>query len=51
MLDEPVSHLDDENNRIVAELITREAEHQGAGIIATSVGNHLQMDVDHIFNL
>ena len=51
MLDEPVSHLDDENNRIVADLIPREADRQGAGIIATSVGNHLKMDVDLTFNL
>ena len=51
MLDEPVSHLDDENNRIVADLITREAARQGAGIIATSVGNHLKMEVDTTFNL
>ena len=51
MLDEPVSHLDDENNRIVADLITQEADRQGAGVIATSVGNHLQMDVDHIYHL
>ena len=51
LLDEPVSHLDDENNRIVANLIVSEAERQGAGIIATSVGNHLQMDVDTTFNL
>ena len=51
LLDEPVSHLDDENNRIVANLITQEAARQGAGIIATSVGNHLKMDVDKVFNL
>ena len=51
LLDEPVSHLDDENNRIVADLITQEADRQGAGVIATSVGNHLQMNVDKIFNL
>ena len=51
LLDEPVSHLDDENNRIVADLITQEASHQGAGIIATSVGNHLKMNVDKVFNL
>jgi len=51
MLDEPVSHLDEENNRIVARLITEEARRQGAGVIATSVGNHLQMDADYIFNL
>ncbi len=51
LLDEPVSHLDDENNRIVADLIIQEAARQGAGVIATSVGNHLKMDVDKIFNL
>ena len=51
MLDEPVSHLDDENNRSVADLITQETTRQGAGVIATSVGNHLQMEVDTIFNL
>ena len=51
MLDEPVSHLDDENNRIAADLITQEAARQGAGIIATSVGNHLKMQVDFTFNL
>ena len=51
MLDEPVSHLDEENNRIVARLVCDEAQQQGAGIIATSVGNHLQMDVDKLLNL
>ena len=44
LLDEPVSHLDEENNRLVAHLIMEESSRQGAGIIATSVGNHLQMD-------
>ena len=51
MLDEPVSHLDDENNRIVADLITQEATRQGAGIIATSVGNHLKIGSATIINL
>ena len=51
LLDEPVSHLDDENNRIVADLIVQEAERQGAGVIATSVGNHLKIDVDKLFRL
>ena len=51
LLDEPVSHLDDENNRIAADLIIQEAVRQGAGVIATSVGNHLKMDVDKTFNL
>ena len=43
LLDEPVSHLDDTNNRIVADMVQAEAARQGAGIIATSVGNHLQL--------
>ena len=51
LLDEPVSHLDEENNRTVAEIIVKEAERQGAGIIATSVGNHLRMEVDQVCNL
>lgn len=44
LLDEPVSHLDEGNNRIAARMIEREAERQGAGIIATSVGNHLLLE-------
>lgn len=40
-LDEPVSHLDEQNNRIVASIIEEEARAQGAAIISTSVGNHL----------
>ena len=51
LLDEPVSHLDEDNNRIVAELIVQEAARQGAGVIATSVGYHLKMEVDQIFRL
>lgn len=41
LLDEPVSHLDEENNRIAAAMITEEADRQGAAIISTSVGNPL----------
>lgn len=51
ILDEPVSHLDQDNNRTVAAIIEGEAARQGAGIIATSVGNHLKMEVDKTFNL
>lgn len=43
ILDEPVSHLDEANNRIAATLIADEARRQGAGVIATSVGNHLSL--------
>ena len=41
LLDEPVSHLDEQNNRIVASIIEEEAAKQNAAIISTSVGNHL----------
>ena len=44
LLDEPVSHLDVENNKIAAAIIAEEAEAQGAGIISTSVGNPLLLD-------
>ena len=46
LLDEPVSHLDETNNRIVARLVTEEAQHLGAGVIATSVGNNVMINVD-----
>lgn len=44
LLDEPVSHLDEENNRKAAELIMKEARRRGAGIISTSVGNPLLLE-------
>lgn len=43
-LDEPVSHLDARNNKLVAEIVAEEAGRQGAGVIATSVGNHLMLE-------
>ena len=46
LLDEPVSHLDEENNAIAATIVSREAARQGAGIISTSVGNPISIDVD-----
>ena len=51
LLDEPVSHLDEENNRTVARLIIQEASRQGAAVVATSVGYHLKMEADVTFNL
>ena len=45
LLDEPVSHLDERNNALVSELLVSEAQKQGAGIISTSVGNHIKITV------
>ena len=50
-LDEPVSHLDEANNRTVARLIENEAMKRNAGIITTSVGNHLLLDNPEFINL
>lgn len=46
LLDEPVSHLDERNNRVVAALIDEVAASNGSAVIATSVGNHLLLDFD-----
>lgn len=51
LLDEPVSHLDGENNLVAASLIAEEARRQGAGIISTSVGNHIRLDYDKTLQL
>ena len=51
LMDEPVSHLDEENNRIVAELVYEEAKKQGAAIISTSVGNPLLLNYTHTLKL
>lgn len=44
LLDEPVSHLDRENNKKAASIVTTEARRRNAGIISTSVGNHLLIE-------
>ncbi len=46
LLDEPVSHLDERNNRIVGSLMQECADRQGAAIVATSVGNNIIIDGD-----
>lgn len=51
LLDEPVSHLDDANNRAAAALISEEAARQGAAIISTSVGNHISIDYTNRLHL
>lgn len=50
-LDEPISHLDDDNSRIMGELIMGEAKAQGAGVIATSIGKHIELPYNHILQL
>lgn len=43
-LDEPISHLDEENARIMSRILVKEADSQGAGIVVTSIGKHLELN-------
>ncbi len=51
ILDEPISHLDDNNAKIITELIHEEVRAQHAGLIVTSIGKDLPMDYSQILSL
>jgi ABC-type antimicrobial peptide transport system, ATPase component len=51
ILDEPISHLDDTNARIIAELIFTEASRQGAAVISTSIGKYLPLSYSKVLAL
>lgn len=51
LADEPISHLDENNSRIMAELMMGEAKRQGAAVIVTSIGKHMDLNYDKIFKL
>ena len=51
LADEPISHLDDENGRIMGELMMDEARRQGAGVVVTSIGKHMALNYEKILHL
>ncbi|MBO7471136.1 MAG: ATP-binding cassette domain-containing protein [Bacteroidaceae bacterium] len=51
LADEPISHLDDENSKVMADIMTEEARRQGAGIVITSIGKHMDLPYDKILKL
>lgn len=51
LADEPISHLDDENSKVMAHIMTEEARRQGAGIVITSIGKHMDLPYDKILKL
>lgn len=51
LLDEPVSHLDDANSQIMAEMLSEEVKESGAGVLLTSIGKHLPIPYDHTLHL
>ena len=50
-LDEPVSHLDDGNARIMGQILSEEVQRQGMGVIVTSIGKHLPLEYTKVFSL
>lgn len=50
-LDEPISHLDDDNGALMGRILTEEAEQQGAGVIVTSIGKHIGLEYNKILKL
>lgn len=51
ILDEPVSHLDDANAAVMADVLREHARAMGAGVIVTSIGKHFAMGYDKTFTL
>lgn len=50
-VDEPISHLDDTNSAIMADILLTEAHRQGAGVITTSIGKHMEIEYDTVLRL
>ena len=46
LADEPISHLDDNNSRIMADIMMTEAKAQGAGVVVTSIGKHMDLNYE-----
>ena len=51
LADEPISHLDDANAALMADIMMTEARSQGAGVIVTSIGKHMQLNYDQVIKL
>lgn len=51
LADEPISHLDDTHASVMGEVMMEEARKQGAGIIITSIGKHLDMPYSKVIHL
>lgn len=51
LADEPISHLDDTNSRIMMEIMEQEAKAQGAAIIVTSIGKHVELEYERRIKL
>lgn len=51
LADEPISHLDDNNAKMMGQLMMAEARSQGAGVIVTSIGKHIDLDYERVLRI
>ncbi len=51
IMDEPISHLDEGNSSIMAEIMIEEVKKQGASLIATSIGKHMDLNYQNHIKL
>lgn len=51
LADEPISHLDDTNSSAMGDIMMSEAKRQGAGVIVTSIGKHIDLNYEQTLKL
>ncbi len=51
LVDEPISHLDDKNAAVMAEMMMKEAREQGTGVLVTSIGKHMDLPYERVVKL
>jgi ABC transporter, ATP-binding protein len=51
LLDEPISHLDDNNAQTMTKIMLTEARQQEAAVIVTSIGKHTELPYERILRL
>lgn len=50
-VDEPISHLDDGNTQLLTDIMVEEAARQGAAIVVTSIGKHMDLKYNKVIKL
>ncbi|MBR3565476.1 MAG: ATP-binding cassette domain-containing protein [Paludibacteraceae bacterium] len=51
LLDEPISHIDNQNAQTMVDILTEEQSNYGFGIITTSIGHHLPLNYNRTLQL
>ena len=51
LADEPISHLDEANSQSMADVLLSEVQAQGAGLLLTSVGKHMDISYSQTLRL